>query len=40
VPLVLDDEWRTGLRRWPAAVVTAITLPLLRRVGYRWGTRP
>lgn len=40
VPLVLDDEWRTGLSRWPAAVVTAITLPLLRRVGYRWGTRP
>jgi len=32
--LRLDDEWRTRMRRGPAALVTALTWPLLLRHGY------
>jgi hypothetical protein len=35
VELREDDEWRTGQRRADRSVVTAITLPLLGRYGYR-----
>jgi hypothetical protein len=37
VPLVLDDEWRTGLPGWARWTVAAITWPLLLRFGYTGG---
>ncbi|MFI9526167.1 sulfotransferase family protein [Micromonospora rosaria] len=34
VPIRVDDQWRQGLSRWSYAVVTALTVPGLRRFGY------
>jgi hypothetical protein len=34
-----DDEWRTAMSRRAHAVVTALTFPLLRRLGYPFGRR-
>ncbi|MFY1702081.1 sulfotransferase family protein [Micromonospora sp. WMMA1923] len=37
VPIRADDQWRTDLSRWSYAVVTALTWPGLRRLGYPLG---
>ncbi|WP_434739786.1 sulfotransferase [Micromonospora sp. SH-82] len=37
VPIRADDQWRAGLSRTSYAVVTALTLPWLRRFGYPSG---
>jgi hypothetical protein len=34
VPLRLDDQWLRGMSRLDWTVVTALTLPRLRRYGY------
>jgi hypothetical protein len=36
VKLTRDEAWRSGLTTREKALVTAISLPLLRRYGYRW----
>jgi hypothetical protein len=39
VPVTADDEWRQGMSRFSHAVVTALTAPLLPRLGYPFGRR-
>jgi hypothetical protein len=40
VAVAADDEWRDALPRRSHAVVTALTAPLLPRLGYPFGRRP
>lgn len=40
VPVTADDEWRTSMPRRAHAVVTALTAPLLTRLGYPIGRGP
>jgi hypothetical protein len=40
VAVTADDEWRHALPRRSHAVVTALTAPLLPRLGYPFGRRP
>lgn len=40
VAVAADDEWRAALPRRSHAVVTALTAPLLPRLGYPFGRRP
>jgi hypothetical protein len=35
IPLSLDEEWRSAFDRRRAAVITALTFPMLRKYGYR-----
>ena len=37
VPVTADDEWRTSMPRRSFALVTALTAPLLGRLGYPFG---
>jgi Sulfotransferase family len=39
VPIAADDEWQHGMSRRSHAVVTALTAPLLPRLGYPFGRR-
>jgi hypothetical protein len=39
IAVTADDEWRTAMSRRAYAVVTALTLPLLLRLGYPFGRR-